>query len=149
VHANTAEETIQRLTSPPIEIAPSLLEAVHLNAVMFRNRRLSVRRILQLAEFVPMKSGSQGGTTLKPNILFRWRAATDTIEKYAESIRLFDELALHTGYTAQEINQNLKEKKQVLEYMQREKIRDINEVGKSIAQYYSDPEAIFKKAGIR
>ena len=148
VHANTAEETIQRLTSPPIEIAPSLLEAVHLNAVMFRNRRLGVRRILQLAEFVPMKSGAQGATTLKPNILFRWRAATDTIEKYAESIRLFDELALHTGYTAQEINQNLKEKKLVLEYMQREKIRDINEVGKSIAQYYSEPEAIFKKAGI-
>lgn len=149
VHANTAEETIQRLTSPPIEIAPSLLEAVHLNAVMFRNRRLGVRRILQLAEFVPMKSGAQGGTTLKPNILFRWRAQTDTIEKYAESIRLFDELALHTGYTAQEINQNLGEKQRVLEYMMREKIRDINEVGKAIAQYYSDPETIFKKAGIR
>ncbi|MDZ4256728.1 MAG: ATPase, T2SS/T4P/T4SS family, partial [archaeon] len=71
VHANTAEETINRLVSPPIEIAPALLEAVHLNVVMFRNRRLGVRRILQLAEFVPMKTGSEGKTQLKPNILYR------------------------------------------------------------------------------
>lgn len=149
VHANTAEETITRLTSPPIEIAPSLLEAVHLNVVMFRNRRLGVRRILQLAEFVPQKGGSDGKTMLKPNILFRWRAATDTIEKYAESIRLFDELSLHTGFTAGELNQNLLEKQKVLEYMVKEKIRDINEVGKIMAQYYSEPETILKKAGVK
>ncbi len=149
VHANTAEETIQRLTSPPIEIAPSLLEAVHLNVVMFRNRRLGVRRILQLAEFVPQKGGNDKAATLKPNILYRWRAATDTIEKYAESIRLFDELALHTGFTAQELNENLHEKEKVLEWMVKEKIRDINEVGRIMASYYSDPETILKRAGVR
>lgn len=149
VHANTAEETIQRLTSPPIEIAPSLLEAVHLNVVMFRNRRLGVRRILQLAEFVPQKTGNEGKTVLKPNILFRWRAATDTIEKYAESIRLFDELALHTGFTAQELNKNLSEKEKVLNWMVKEKIRDINEVGSIMAAYYAEPESIMKRAGVR
>ncbi len=149
VHANTAEETIQRLISPPIEIAPSLLEAVHLNVVMFRNRRLGVRRILQLAEFVPQKTGNEGKVQLKPNILFRWRGASDAIEKYAESIRLFDELALHTGYTAQELNQNLKEKQQILEWMQKEKIRDINDVGQIMAQYYSEPETILKRVGLK
>lgn len=149
VHANTAEETITRLISPPIEIPPSLLEAVHLNVVMFRNRRLGVRRILQLAEFVPQKAGNEGKIQLKPNILYRWRAATDSIEKYAESIRLFDELALHTGYTAQELTQNLSEKQLVLEWMGKQKVRDINEVGKVMAQYYSEPEAILKRAGIK
>lgn len=149
VHANTAEETINRLTSPPIEISPSMLEAVHLNVVMFRNRRLGTRKILQLAEFVPEKRGGQTSSTLKPNILFRWKAATDTVEKYAESIRLFDELALHTGFTAGEITQNLKEKQKILEYMVKQKIRSINDVGKTMAEYYSEPEAILKKAGVR
>ncbi len=149
VHANTAEETISRLTSPPINIAPSLLEAVHLNVVMFRNRRLGVRRILQLAEFVPQRGGSEGKTQLKPNILFRWRAATDTIEKYAESIRLFDELALHTGFSAGELNQNLNEKQKVLEWMVKQKIRDINDVGKIMAEYYSDNQTTLKRAGIK
>ncbi|MFH0969850.1 MAG: ATPase, T2SS/T4P/T4SS family [Candidatus Diapherotrites archaeon] len=149
VHANTAEETIQRLTSPPIDIAPSLLEAVHLNAVMFRNRRLGVRRILQLAEFVPQKTGNEGKTVLKPNILFRWRAASDKIEKYGESIRLFDELALHTGFTAQELTQNITEKEKILTWMVKEKIRDINEVGRVMAEYYSNPDTVLKRAGIR
>ncbi len=149
VHANTAEETIQRLTSPPIEIAPSLLEAVHLNVVMFRNRRLGVRRILQLAEFVPQKAGNEGKIQLKANILFRWRAQTDSIEKYSESIRLFDELALHTGYTAGELTQNLSEKEKVLNWMVKEKLRDINQVGAVMAAYYSEPESILKRAGVR
>ncbi len=149
VHANTAEETITRLVSPPIEIPPSLLEAVHLNVVMFRNRRLGVRRILQLAEFVPQKAGSEGKIQIKPNILYRWRAATDTIEKYAESIRLFDELGLHTGYTSPELAQNLVEKQKVLEWMGKQKIRDINEVGKIMAQYYSEPDAVLSRAGIK
>lgn len=149
VHANTAEETINRLTSPPIEIAPSLLEAVHLNVVMFRNRRLGVRRILQLAEFVPQKGGSEGKTQLKPNILFRWRAQNDTIEKYAESIRLFDELALHTGYTTQELTKNLADKEKILNWMRKEKIRDINQVGAVMAQYYSEPDAVYKRAGLQ
>jgi flagellar protein FlaI len=149
VHANTAEETVTRLVSPPIEIPPSLLEAVHLNVVMFRNRRLGVRRILQLAEFVPQKAGSEGKIQIKPNILYRWRAATDSIEKYAESIRLFDELGLHTGYTAQELAQNLTEKQRVLEWMGKQKIRDINDVGKIMAEYYSDPDAVLKRAGIK
>lgn len=149
VHANTAEETVTRLVSPPIEIPPSLLEAVHLNVVMFRNRRLGVRRILQLAEFVPQKAGSEGKIQIKPNILYRWRAATDSIEKYAESIRLFDELGLHTGYTAQELAQNLFEKQRVLEWMGKQKIRDINEVGKIMAEYYSEPETILSRAGIK
>lgn len=149
VHANTADETITRLVSPPIEIPPSLLEAVHLNVVMFRNRRLGVRRILQLAEFVPQKAGSEGKIQIKPNILYRWRASTDTIEKYAESIRLFDELGLHTGYSAQELTQNLSEKQRILEWMGKQKIRDINEVGKIMAQYYAEPETVLKRAGIK
>jgi Flp pilus assembly CpaF family ATPase len=149
VHANTADETITRLTSPPIEIAPSLLEAVHLNVVMFRNRRLGVRRVLQLAEFVPQKAGSEGKMQIKPNILYRWRAASDSIEKYSESIRLFDELGLHTGFTAQELTQNLSQKEKVLNWMIKQKIRDINEVGQVMAEYYSTPETVLKKAGVR
>ncbi|MCX6804298.1 MAG: CpaF/VirB11 family protein, partial [Candidatus Diapherotrites archaeon] len=40
LHANTSDETIRRLTNPPINIPQSMLDAVHLNVVMFRNRKL-------------------------------------------------------------------------------------------------------------
>ena len=143
VHANTASETIRRLVNPPIEIPTTMLDAVHLNVVMFRNRRLGARRMLQLAEFVSEKSG-ETEETLKPNILYRWRPAGDTIEKYSESLRLFDELNLHTGLSPAELNRELKLKKAILDWMVKFGIRDINEVGRVMAQYYMTPEDVIK-----
>ena len=89
-HANTADETIKRLVNPPMSIPEAELEAVHLAVVMFRNRRLGMRRVLEVAEFVPEKRGSI--ETLKANVLYRWRMAGDVIAKDSESIRLMDEL---------------------------------------------------------
>src|SRR3989338_3294187 len=96
VHADTAEETIHRLTNPPISVPPSMLTTVHLNVVMFRNRRMGVRRVLQVAEYIPEKR-TEELEIVKPNTLYRWKATNDTIAKHAESIRLNDELGLYTG----------------------------------------------------
>ena len=39
LHADSAAETISRLTNPPLNVPPNLLKAVNLNVVMFRDRR--------------------------------------------------------------------------------------------------------------
>ncbi|MBI4209889.1 MAG: CpaF family protein [Candidatus Diapherotrites archaeon] len=135
-HANTADETIKRFVNPPIAIPESQLEAVHLNVVMFRNRRLGVRRILEVAEFIPERRGNV--ETLKANTLYRWRASGDAISKNSESIRLFDEISLHTGLTYDEIGKELAEKKSVLDWLAKNKIQHIQEVGKVMVNYYID-----------
>ncbi len=144
VHANTAAETIRRLVNPPIEIPPTMLDSVHLNVVMFRNRRLGTRRALQVAEFISEKAGGDKEESLKPNILYRWRPAGDVISKYSESVRLFDELNLHTGLSPGELNRELKLKKAVLDWMVKFDIRKINDVGKVMAEYYLEPEEVVK-----
>ncbi|MDO8538140.1 MAG: ATPase, T2SS/T4P/T4SS family [archaeon] len=141
VHANTAEETIRRLTNPPINIPTTMLDAVHLNVVMFRNRRIGARRVLQLAEFVSEKR-STDQESIKPNILYRWKASTDDIVKHTESIRLFDELSLHTGLTAYEINDALKRKQAILDWLVKNNIRRITDVGMVMAEYYKDSSLI-------
>lgn len=143
-HANTAEETIERFTNPPINIPPSMLEAVHLNIVMFRNRRLGIRRVLEVAEFIPEKRGT--GSAMKANTLYRWHPAQDTIEKHNESIRLFDELALHTGFMKDEINADLREKKNILEWMIKNDFHNITEVGSIFAKYYTEPDEVISCA---
>ena len=143
-HANTADETINRFTNPPIDIPPTLLEAVHLNVVMFRNRRLGIRRVLEIAEFIPEKRGNTA--TVKANTIYRWHHSQDIIEKHNESIRLFDELALHTGFTRDEINKDLREKQQILEWMVNNNLRSITQVGQTFAKYYSDPASIVSLA---
>jgi len=135
-HANTADETIRRFTNPPINIPPTVLDSVHLNVVLFRNRRLGVRRVLQLAEFIPEKRGET--ETLKANTLYRWRPASDTIEKDSDSIRLFDELSLHTGLTYDEIKADLESKRRILDWLVKNNIHKVNDVGKVMALYYLD-----------
>ena len=141
-HANTAEETIRRFTNPPIDIPPTVLDTVHLNVVMFRNRRLGVRRVLEVAEFIPEKRGNE--ETLKANTLYRWRAGGDVIAKDAESIRLFDELSMHTGLTYSEIEEDLKDKKQALDWLVKKDIHNVQEVGTVMAKYYLGKDELMK-----
>ena len=143
-HANTAEETIRRFINPPVSVPPTMLEAVHLNIVMFRNRRLGVRRMLQVAEFIPERRG--GKEEVKANILYRWRGSDDKIVKHGESIRLFDELSLHTGFSRAEIEEELRKKERIIEWMMKFNLRDVNHVGRVIARFYRDPEEILAEA---
>ncbi|MEM4261539.1 MAG: hypothetical protein QXI10_01105, partial [Candidatus Diapherotrites archaeon] len=70
----------------------------------------------------------------------------DTISKDSESIRLYDELSLHTGLTYDEIEKDLEDKKNILEWMVRQDIHNINDVGKVMAHYYLDSDSIVKIA---
>lgn len=141
VHANTADETIRRLVSPPISIPITMLDSVNLNLVMFRNRRVGARRVLQLAEYISEKR-SENEERVRANILYRWKPASDEISKHSESIRFYDELAMHTGFTPDEMQADLKQKKEILDWLVKNKIRDISSVGRVIAEYYLDTSSI-------
>lgn len=145
LHANTADETIRRMTNPPIAIPATMLDSVHMNVVMFRNRRLGVRRVLELAEFVP-EQRREGEETIKANVLFRWRGVDDKIVPHGTSIRLMDELELHTGLTKSEIDEDLKHKQSILEWFVQHDIHDINEIGVLMAEYYRNPADIEEQA---
>ncbi len=146
VHANTAADTIRRLVNPPIEVPINLLEAVHLNVVMLRNRRLGSRRTLEVAEYITERSAAGKEETMKPNLLYRWKSSTDTIAKYSDSIKLFDELMMHTGFSIGELEKELKVKKGILDWMVEQRIRGIDDVGKVMASYYANADSITKLA---
>ncbi len=140
VHADSINETIQRLTNPPISVPANLLGAVNLNVVMFRDRRKGIRRTYQIGEFIATEEGGKVG--VKPNILYRWKPTTDTMVQHSPSLRLFEELSRHTGLSQSEINKELKIKKQILDYLVKNNIRSLEEVGKVINNYYLDPDFV-------
>lgn len=140
VHADSINETIQRLVNPPIEVPANLLGVVNLNVVMFRDRRMGIRRVYQIGEFI---SGEESGKIfVRPNIIYRWKPSTDTIVQHAPSLRLFEELSRHTGLSQSEINKEIKIKKAILDYLVKNKIRKLDDVGKVINQYYLDPDFV-------
>ena len=143
VHADSMSETIRRLINPPIQTPANLLDAVDLNIVMFRDRRRGIRRVSQIGEFIV--SEESGRTTVKPNLLYRWDPNKDKIVEHSASVKLYDKLSTHTGMSYNEIQKDLKEKQDILNWLVKNDVRDIYNVGKSIADYYLDKESILKR----
>jgi archaeal flagellar protein FlaI len=143
LHADTSHQTLRRLTNPPIDIHPSLLEAIHLNVVMFRDRRAGVRRISQVAEVIPSEVGNE--VTVRPNILYKWRARTDDIVKASEDIRLFQEFSLHTGLTRTEINEEIEKKRKILNWVVDKNVRTLQDIGEVMRTYYLDQDGTYSK----
>ena len=138
VHADTAAETIQRLTNPPISIPSNLLKAVNLNIVMFRDRRRNVRRVYQVAEFV------LGKDEITANILHRWTPDKDEIVEHAESVRFFEDLSRHTGMDEREVAKELQKKKNIMGWLIRNNIRSLHEIGKVFSLYYTNEKSLLE-----
>ncbi|MFH0711693.1 MAG: ATPase, T2SS/T4P/T4SS family [archaeon] len=136
LHADSAAETISRLTNPPLSVPSNLLSAVNLNVVMFRDRRKGIRRILQVAEF---EAGEDRATA---NILYRWIPEGDKMIQHNESSRFFEQIIRMTGMTSVEIRANLAEKMKVLSWLVDNKIRDLKSIGKVMNVYYSNKELL-------
>ncbi len=146
IHADTCEQTITRITNPPIEVPHSMLEAVHLNIVMFRDRRRGIRRIFEVGELIVDEETRSGNVRYKPNLIYRWDARDDVISPNVEPLRLFTELYRHTGLTKNEIIEDIKTKETILNWMVKHNIRKIGEVGKVMNRYYTDTDTVIKTA---
>ena len=135
VHANNTKETITRLVNPPIEIPKSMLSAVSLVLVQYRNRRSGLRRTFELSEI------KENGD---PNVLMRYDVKKDLLKKLATSIAIKRNLKLYTGATDVSIKQELKEKELVLKWLVKQKITSVENVGKVMAEYYTNKENLMK-----
>jgi flagellar protein FlaI len=111
------------------------ISSVDLNVVMFRDRRRNLRRVAEISEVVD----SDG--SVRPHNLYSWNSQDDTFSKVNESKEIKQKLKRFTGLSAEDIEQDLEEKKTVLKWMVDNDVNDINKVGRVIAEYYSRDES--------
>lgn len=128
IHANNAEETITRLTTPPIDVPKAVLGSLSLILVQSRNRRTGKRRTLQLAEI------QKDGTA---SVLMQLDIIKDTLLRAAEAKRTFETLNLYTGLTSAEIKKDILGKTAVLRWLVAENISDVHQIGIIMSKYYS------------
>ncbi len=139
MHADTVEQLKKRLMEPPIAIPKNELEALQLMVVQYRDRRTNRRRILEIAEVL-----ASGKEDLDLNYIYRWRPRIDAFEQINKSVRVVEDLNLHTGMTVREIDQDLDEKAAILDWMLKNKILDVDGIGKIMKNYYLDKNIILK-----
>ena len=139
LHADTSVLALRRLTQPPISIPVSELESLHLLIVQFRDRRKNLRRTLELAEVALSGKGDEATA----NVIYRWRPRTDEFSKLAEPLRFYEHLNLYTGLTQVEIAQELQNRKGVLEWMIKNEVKHIDQVGRLFSAFYTDPDYVY------
>ena len=133
VHANNAEETVNRLTNPPIDVPKAMLPAVSLIVNMYRNRRTGLRRIFQIAEITE---------DAKANVLLQLDLRGDKLVAANESRKLMPDLQTQTGMNQQEINKSLEEKGIILKWLVKNNIDTVDGIGKVVATYYTNKESV-------
>ncbi len=134
-HANNAHQTIDRLTNPPIDVPKILLPAISLVIVQFRNRRTGIRRTFQIAEILD-------DSTI--NVLMQYDQKRDMLVKRNPSKSFFKNLRLYTGMSDADIKRDIVEKERVLNYLMKNDIVDVDEVGRIVAEYYTDKNNMMK-----
>ena len=135
VHANDASETITRLTNPPIDIPKTLIPAISMIVVQYRNRRTGVRKTFQIAEILPNS---------EPNVLIQLDIRSGALKKVANSKSLLSTIELFTGFTRNELFNSLKEKETILKWIVKNNINTVDGVGRIMAEYYTNSDNLME-----
>jgi hypothetical protein len=111
------------------------MPAISMIIIQFRNRRTGLRRTFQIAEILPDSSA---------NVLMQYDPKRDVMSERGKSKSLFQTLEMFTGFTPREISLDIAEKERVLNYLVKQQIKSINDVGGIMAEYYVNKDNVMK-----
>lgn len=144
-HAGSVDTVIKRLTTPPIELSPTLIESLDVIAVMIhaRERGKSARRIKEISEIVSVDPQTQD---VKTNVVFQWDPSDDKYVKVNESFKV-GKLAVARGGTPEEARADIERRQRVIEYLVKKQVKDFKEVSRYINMYYKEPNKLLAEIG--
>jgi flagellar protein FlaI len=135
IHADNVQDTVIRMTNPPIELPKVMLNSLGGILALFRHRRLGIRRVLEFGEIT--NSGDA-------NVLNRWNMRSDVFAKISNMTRLAEMIALYGGYTYSEIIADIAEKSSIMKWMVANKITDVDTSGYVVGKYYKNKDDILR-----
>lgn len=144
IHSETVQNVLHRLTTKPMDIPETLIENLDSVAIIRRMsvNGVSLRRVREVSEIVRWDN-AKGDFEI--NQVFSWNAKDDSFE-YSGKSYLLDEIAGVMGYTDKKIQEELKMRKTILDYMVRNNIRSYKEVSSTIMDYFADPMVVYRRA---
>lgn len=141
-HAGSLDTLVKRLITPPIELSPTLIESLDIVILMVhaREKGKSARRVKEIVEIESVDPKTNEMRTKK---VFMWNPASDTFERVEDSIKL-KKYATAIGGTIEGVMKEIENRKKVLEWLRKNKIRDYLEVTKYINLHYKEPEKLLR-----
>jgi len=133
VHANTAQETITRLTSPPMEVPVIMMTGLDL--IIMQQRMMingkAVRRITEIAEMAGLEKGKP-----RLNTIFTWDPRADTMVPTGIPSKLREKICESAGITTAEYEAIRANRKEIIDYLVSNNYRDLHTISEVIQNYY-------------
>ncbi len=135
IHANSAKETLVRITAPPMEVPMLMLAGLDFIVVQKRlnTPKGMLRRITAIAEITGVLDNKP-----QANIIYKWNPQTDSLERTELPITYFEHIKQYTKFSDVDIDKYLSKKVSLLNNMVNNNIREIEEVSKVVQKSYVD-----------
>ncbi len=144
IHGESVEAVIQRLESEPMNIPKTLLSMIDAVAIQVRTEidNKPARRTSRVTEILSIdpKTGE-----LVTKDVFRRAPRSDSFQYMGHS-HILDRIMVNTGKTMEEIEEELRRRQAVLDWMAEKKVREYKEVALIIREYYANSDRVVRKA---
>ncbi len=146
MHADSVASAIHRLENPPISVPRTMIQALDIMSIQSQTytRGKRVRRNIKLVEITDIDPNTRN---IRTNDIFVWDSERDVFIRTGESKALMD-IRLRRGWTSSKIDQELCNRKKVLEHMLKNNYTDFKEISDTINAYQSTPEKLLKKLNL-
>lgn len=143
MHADSVASAVHRLENPPINVPRNMLSALSLMSIQVQARvgGQRIRRNKQLIEILDIDPRTN---ELITNEVFRWHPATDEI-RYSGKSYILEQIMEDRGWSEERMQEELKRRQEVLEWMRIKKIRHFRDVSKVLVSYFRDPEEVIER----
>jgi flagellar protein FlaI len=145
MHAGSIETLIKRLTTPPIELSPTLIEGLDVVVVMVhaREKGKSARRIKEVVEIESVDPKTE---EVKYRTVFRWNPEKDEYEKVNESIKV-EKVVLAKGGKIENAWEEIRRREKILNWLKSKGVKDYVEVVKILNLYHKDKKKFLEIYG--
>jgi len=143
VHADSAKSLVHRLEGKPIEIPRVMLQSLDIVSIHFtaRVKGKRVRRCKQIVEIIDIDPSTKEILT---NEVFRWDPIEDKFI-YTGKSYILEKIRVKLDMSKEEMTKEIRQRTEILEWMQKNNLRTFKEVAKVISWYTENPDDFLKK----
>ncbi len=143
IHSENFPKLIDRLTSPPINLSANLIQ--NLDLLVFLKRIKSGKRYMRKVQSVLEVVGYDRERKIPiTNRVLQWEPKGNKFLIKNESM-LLKKIADATGLSPKLIQDEIRQRARVIEFMIKRNIKDYKEVGKLVRLFYSSPDYLMER----
>lgn len=146
-HAASVDTVIKRLETPPINLSPSLVEALDVVCICIHVKD-QIKNVRRLKEVDEIEEIEQALGKAKFNPVFMWDPVKDVITA-SNKPTIFEKITKRTGMTVAQITAEMQRRARLLKAMADKDISSFGDFNKVINDYYKDPQSVLKRFNIK